>query len=173
VVVPPGFSGQLQNESALAGSTVTFSAGAVGSGPLTYQWYFQAGGVGSFVAILSATNATYTIAAAGSGNVGNYYVVITNPGLLTAQSQTVSFTLLLPPQFISETYLGPGSGFQLNFTGPAGSNYTIWTTTDVALSPIESTWTYLTGGTFSGGTDTYTDPNGGTNPQQFYIISMP
>ena len=60
-VVPPGFASQPQNESALAGSAVTFSAGAVGSGPLTYQWYFQAGGVGPFVAILHATNATYTI----------------------------------------------------------------------------------------------------------------
>ena len=173
VIVPPGFSGQLQSESALASSAVTFTSGAIGSGPLTYQWYFQAGGVGSFVAILSATNATYTISAAGSGNVGNYYVVVKNPASLTAQSDTVAFTLSVPPQFISETYLGPGVGFQLNFIGPTGSSYTIWTTTDVALSPVQSTWTPLTSGTFSGGTDTFTDASGGTNPQQFYIISLP
>jgi hypothetical protein len=173
VVVPPGFSGQLQPESALGGSTVTFSAGALGSGPLTYQWYFQAGGVGAFNAILHATNATYTISAARSANVGNYYVIVTNPGGLTAQSPTVSLTLLPPPQFTSFVYLGPGLGFQLNFTGPAGYSGTIWTSADVRLSPVESTWTALTTGTFSGGTDTYTDPNGGTNPQQFYIISVP
>jgi hypothetical protein len=152
---------------------VTFSAGALGSGPLTYQWYFQAGGVGAFNAILHATNATYTISAARSANVGNYYVIVTNPGGLTAQSPTVSLTLLPPPQFTSFVYLGPGLGFQLNFTGPAGYSGTIWTSADVRLSPVESTWTALTTGTFSGGTDTYTDPNGGTNPQQFYIISVP
>jgi hypothetical protein len=77
------------------------------------------------------------------------------------------------PRLTSETYLGPGVGFQLNFTGPAETGYSIWTTTNVALSPIESTWTKLTTGAFSGGTDSYTDPNGGTKPQQFYIISVP
>ena len=176
VIVPPGFSGELQNQSALAGSAVTFSAGALGSGPLAYQWYFQYNGTGPFVTTLNATNANYTITGAGSDNVGNYYVVITNPGLLTATSPTVSFTLTappVPPQFTSEIYLGPGNGFQLNFTGPAGIGYTIWTTINVALSPVQSTWTMLTTGTFSGGSDTYTDPNGGTNPQQFYIISVP
>ena len=75
-------------------------------------------------------------------------------------------------RFTSETYLGPGVGLQLNFTGPAGRGYTIRTATDVTLSP-RSTWTSLTTGTFSGGTDSYTDPNGGTNPHQFYIISVP
>jgi hypothetical protein len=170
-VILPSFASQPQNESALAGTNVTFSAGAVGSGPLTYQWYFQAGGVGAFNAILSATNATYTINAAGT-NVGNYYVVVKNPGSFTAQSQTVSFTLTVttPPQFTSETYLGSGVGFQLNFTGPAGSGYTIWTTTNVAL-PV-TIWTKLTSSTFSGGTNTCTDTRGGAN-QHFYVISVP
>jgi hypothetical protein len=94
-------------------------------------------------------------------------VVVKNPGALTAQTPTVSLTLTLPPQFVSEKYLGPGLGFQLNFTGPAGSGYTLWTTTDLTLSPILSTWTQLTTGTFSGGTDTYTDSSGGANAQQF------
>jgi hypothetical protein len=75
-------------------------------------------------------------------------------------------------RFTSETYLGPGVGLQLNFTGPAGRGYTIRTATDVTLSP-RSTWTSLTTGTFSGGTDSYTDPNGGTDSHQFYIISVP
>jgi hypothetical protein len=50
--------------------------------------------------------------------------------------------------------------------------YTIRTATDVTLSP-RSTWTSLTTGTFSGGTDSYTDPNGGTDSHKFYIISVP
>ena len=185
VVVPPGFASQPQDESAIAGrnsiatlsvggvtNIVTLYAGAIGSGPLTYQWYFQAGGIGAFVAIPGATSATYTINTA-VGKVGNYYVVVTNPGALTATSSTASFTVLPSPQFTPSTYPATGGGLQLNFTGPAGYPYTIWTTTDVSLSPVESTWTSLTVGTFSGGTDSYTDPNGGTNPHQFYIITVP
>ena len=180
-VVLPTFAVQPQNASALAGSPATFSANALGSGPLTYQWYFQANCTGSFSAIPNATNATYTISSAGSGNVGCYYVVVTNPGGQTGQSDTVTFTLTLPPappQFVPP-YPGPpnaGNGYnayQLNFTGPAGNNYTIWTTTDVSLTPVQSTWTVLTTGSFSGGTDGYIDPNGGANPQQFYKITSP
>jgi hypothetical protein len=44
---------------------------------------------------------------------------------------------------------------------------------NVALRPIPGTWTRLTTGTFSGGLDSYTDTRGGTNPQQFYMISVP
>ncbi len=174
VVVTPSFSSQPQNQTAPAGSNVTFTAGALGSGPLTYQWYFQANCSGSFQSILHATNDTYTINSAGSGNVGCYYVVATNPGGLTSQSSTASFSLILPAQFISEIYLGPGNGIQLNFTGPSGQGYRIWTSTDVTLSPVESTWTYLANGNFTGGTDTVTDTSyAPTSPQQFYIITVP
>jgi hypothetical protein len=184
-IIQPSFAAQPQDESAIAGpnsiatlsaggvtNIVRLSAGAIGSGPLTYKWYFQAGGVGPFVAIPGATSATYTINTA-VGKVGNYYVVVTNPGGLTATSATVSFSILPSPQFAPSTYPAPGGGLQLNFTGPAGYPYTIWTATDVTLSPIESTWTSLTTGTFSGGADTYTDPNGGADLQQYYIISVP
>jgi len=171
-VVLPNFATQPQNEGGFAGSAATFSANALGSGPLTYQWYFQANCGGAFNPILNATNTTYTFNAAGA-NVGCYYVVVTNPGSKTAQSDTVSFTLLSPPYFLPSTYPGPYGGIELNFIGPAGVAYRIWTTTDVTLSPIESTWTELTGANFSGGIDSVTDQNGGSNPQQFYIISVP
>ena len=172
-IVLPNFASQPQNEGGFAGSSVTFSANALGSGPLTYQWYFQANCGGAFNPILNATNATYTFNAAGA-NVGCYYVVVTNPGSKTAQSDTVSFSLLSLPYFLPSTYPGPYGGIELNFTGPAGYPYRIWTSTDVALTPVTNTWTLLTsGGYFTGGTDSYTDQNGGSNPQQFYIISVP
>jgi hypothetical protein len=172
-IVPPSFADQPQPQTAVPGSAVTFSAPASGSGPFTYQWYFQAGGVGPFTAISGATNASYTINSVASGNVGNYYVIATNPVGLTAQSDTVALSLLNPPKFISEAYLGPSVGFQLNFTGPAGSSYTIWSSTNVNLSPVKSRWGTLTTGTFSGGTQSYTDANAGNAHQQFYIITVP
>jgi hypothetical protein len=93
VVVAPAFVVQPQSESASIGSPVTFTALAAGSGPLTYQWFFEPAGASSFSTIANATNASYTFSAAGSGDVGNYYVVVTNILWLSAQSQTVSFSL--------------------------------------------------------------------------------
>src|ERR1035437_5503217 len=56
-IVAPSFAGEPQSVGDIAGSTVTFSATAVGSGPLTYHWYFQANRVGAFIAIASSMNA--------------------------------------------------------------------------------------------------------------------
>ncbi|HTB84759.1 MAG TPA: immunoglobulin domain-containing protein [Candidatus Sulfotelmatobacter sp.] len=170
-VIPPSFSNQPQPVAAVSGSTAKLSAGVAGSGPFTYQWYFQAGGTGSFTAITGATNATYTIAAVGNGNLGNYYVIVTSPSSVIAQSQTVSVSLAVAPHFISETFLSGGAGFQLYYTGTAGLAYSIHTTTN--LSILRTNWSLLTSGNLSGGNDTYIDPNGGGNPQQFYIITSP
>ena len=64
-------------------------------------------------------------------------------------------------------------GFEVFFTGTTGAPYTLWSSTDVSLTPVETTWTQVTTGTFSGGTDSYTDPAGGTSAQEFYIITSP
>ncbi|HEX3719718.1 MAG TPA: hypothetical protein VH595_17335 [Verrucomicrobiae bacterium] len=93
VFVPPNFSIQPQPQTGLFGFTVTFSAFAAGTGPLAYQWYFQSNGVGTFTAISGETNDTYEINEAETNNLGNYYVVVTDPLSASAQSQTVSFSL--------------------------------------------------------------------------------
>jgi hypothetical protein len=170
-VVAPSFGIQPQATGAFAGASVTNTVLAVGSGPLTYQWYFQAGGVGSFVPIFGATNATYIISVFGHGNAGNYYVVAKNPAGTTAQSDTVAFSLLSPPQFVSEIYLGQGNGIQLNFTGPAGYSYTLWGSPDPTLTPVQTTWSALTTATFSGGVDSYTDTI--DSPPEYYVLTMP
>ncbi len=171
VVVPPSFATQPQSATPLPGATATFSAGLAGSGPFTYQWYFQAGGVGAFTAVNAATNATYTIGSVAHANAGNYYVIATSLSSTTAQSQTASLSLVTAPHFTSENYLGIGLGFEVFFTGTMGLSYSIYATTDLTLG--QSGWTLLTTGTTSGGTDNYTDPNGGNSPQQFYIITSP
>ena len=118
VFVAPNFSIQPQSQTALFGSTVTFSAFAAGTGPLTYQWYFQSNGIGAFTAIDGATNDTYEINEAETNNLGNYYVVVTDPVSVSAQSQTASFSLpgtsgvslavntLLPGPVIPTNFLG-------------------------------------------------------------------
>ncbi len=60
----------------------------------------------------------------------------------------------------------------LHFSGKAGNTYKVWTTTDLSLQPIESTWTLLGTGTFSGGNDTFTCP-AGASTTQYYAITQP
>lgn len=88
--VNPTFSIQPQSQEATFGAAVSFYAFAIGTGPLTYQWYFQSNNVGPFIAIPNATNGTYNINSYSSNNVGNYYVVVTDPDSISAQSQAVS-----------------------------------------------------------------------------------
>jgi hypothetical protein len=170
-IVSPSLIAQPQSESVLNGASAEFSTGVNGSGPFTYQWYFQAGGVGAFVAISGATNASYGFSQAGNGNWGNYYVIVSNSASNSVQSTTVSLSLAAAPHFTSESYLGSGTGFQVSFTGTAGLAYSIYSTTNLALG--QTGWSWLNSGNLSGDTNIYTDPNGGANPLQFYIITSP
>jgi hypothetical protein len=57
--------------------------------------------------------------------------------------------------------------------GSAGFGYSVWATTNLALTPITNTWTLLTNGVFGNGPIIFTDypPNG--LPQRFYLITVP
>ena len=76
VISAPGASSVITTPPAsqhvTPGSNVTFSVVASGSGPLTYQWKLNGG------AIVGATNATYAIANAQTGNMGFYSVTVSN-----------------------------------------------------------------------------------------------
>jgi hypothetical protein len=170
-VVPPSFAQQPESTNVPSGSPATLSASADGSGPFRYQWYFQPGGVGGFNLLNGATNSTYALNAVGSGNVGNYYVKVTSLSGTFIESQAATVGIAAPPQFTAESYLGVGVGFQVSFTGSTGAGYHLYTSTDLT-QPL-SNWTLLTTGSFSGGTDTYTDASGGNNPQQYYILTSP
>ncbi len=166
-IVPVGLYSDPPNTNVLAGQNVAFTAVPTGSAPYTYQWLLNG------TPISGATNATLTFNGVQAGDAGSYSVIVSNNVNLitsTAGQLTVVTTL---PQFLSESNNAGGPGFQLNFSGPAGFNYSIWTSTNLALQPVESTWKNLvTGATFSGGTDTYTDVNN-TNAAQYYLITVP
>jgi len=68
------------------GSTVSFSAHAVGNAPLEYQWFFNAG------SLTNETNATLTLTNVSSGQAGNYWITATN-SYGNATSSVVSLTL--------------------------------------------------------------------------------
>jgi len=63
---------QPQDTTISAGNPATFSVGVIGATPLYYQWRKEG------VAILNATNQSYTIPSVAAGDAGNYSVLITN-----------------------------------------------------------------------------------------------
>ena len=68
----PAFDVQPQSISNAIGSTASFSAHAVGTAPLSYQWFFANG------SISSATNNTLTLTNVSADQAGNYWIIATN-----------------------------------------------------------------------------------------------
>ncbi len=97
----PTINSQPVSQSITSGSGASFSVTASGEGNLTYQW--QKNGAN----ISGATSASYSIAAAGSADAGNYAVVVTNSwGSVT--SNTASLTVSSPTP--TPTPGGDGAG---------------------------------------------------------------
>src|SRR5439155_25222105 len=69
---PPVITAQPSSQSVTIGGVVSFTVGAAGSAPLSYQW-FRGG-----TAITSATSSTLTFSSAQSGDAGSYSAIVTN-----------------------------------------------------------------------------------------------
>jgi hypothetical protein len=69
---PPAIVAQPQTQTYLAGSDTTFTVGASGAPPLSYQWRFKG------VDLPGATNATLAILGMDASDVGGYSVVVSN-----------------------------------------------------------------------------------------------
>ena len=87
--VAPAITTQPASQTVKVGATATFSVVASGSGPLTYQWYYN----GSQIA--GATSSSYSVTTTASSG-GGYYVIVTN-SVGTAQSNTATLTVLTTP----------------------------------------------------------------------------
>ena len=109
---PPGITTQPLSQTNYVGSAVTFSVGASGTAPLSYQWRFQ-GGV-----ITNATSSSFTLAAIQAGDAGNYSVVVTNAGGSTTSSNAALVVKPLSAD-LAASIAGPttaAAGAVLNYT---------------------------------------------------------
>ena len=106
----------LTNHFLLAGNTLALNAGAIGSQPLAYQWFFNG------AALPGATLATYAVTNVQPGASGRYYVTLSNAvGFVTSGTSTVSvFAVSLT---LAEHPLGAGQRHSLAVLG----NRTLWT----------------------------------------------
>ncbi|MBI4663155.1 MAG: immunoglobulin domain-containing protein [Verrucomicrobia bacterium] len=78
-----------QSQTVTLGGTVSFTATAVGSGTLRYQWKFNGAD------ITGATNSTFTLSNVQPSNAGNYAVAVTDSGG-SATSALATLTVLVP-----------------------------------------------------------------------------
>ncbi|MEY3450156.1 MAG: hypothetical protein RL749_1786, partial [Verrucomicrobiota bacterium] len=168
VGVAPTITVQPVAQSKAAGQAAAFSVVAVGTGPLTYQWYKDS------VALPGATSAAYSILSAGSQHAGNYSVVITGP-MGQATSQTVALSVALPPAILTQptSYVVPVETMGIypdttyNFeTGMQG-----WVSSAGPANMAAASWQYTVsnnlGGTLRG---LYCD-NNSSNSAERYITS--
>ena len=156
---------QPEDQTAYLGSTVTLSASVGGTPEPVYQWYKGAS------PISGATNSTLTLANAQTGDAATYSLRATND-LGFAISSDATVTLVSPPTLANPTVLGNGS-VQFTFSGISGTGYRVWAQTNVAATPITSTWTLLGSGTFGVAPVTFTDSQAPSFPQRFYLLTLP
>ena len=91
---------------------------------------------------------------------------------LTNGTLAVISTGVTQPTFNPPYRLGNGQ-VQLTFSGPSGSSYRVWATTNLSFTPITSTWSNLTSGQFSSMPVTFTDSQAPSYPRRFYVITIP
>jgi hypothetical protein len=129
----PALTTNPTNQTACAGSPVTWSVAATGTG-LTYQWQRNGTnlveGVGNFTGTTSATLTNSAVSAADSLGVTNGYACVASLSTCTATSTTVSLTV--NPQPSTSGLTGSSSisanqaGVSYSVTSTAGSTYA-WT----------------------------------------------
>jgi hypothetical protein len=102
----PSITSQPQNATVSVGQTATFSVGAAGSAPLSYQW--QRNGTN----IIGATGSSYTTPpAATSDNGSSYRVIVTNgAGTVTSASATLTVSSQAGPVPSDSYNFNEGSG---------------------------------------------------------------
>jgi plastocyanin len=83
---PPTITTHPQSQTVSPGANVTFTAGAIGSTPLIWQWFFNG------APITDATNSSLQIANISLANAGNYLVTVNN-AFGSATSSTATLTV--------------------------------------------------------------------------------
>jgi len=152
----PVITNQPVSQSASQGDNVTFSVGADGTAPLSYQWRFN------LTNISGATSNSYTRSNAQPTHVGSYSVIVSNSAGFTT-STNAALTLIVPqPALVT-----PSAGV-LQWQGLSNLNYTVQTSTNLAAT----NWTTLGTATSPTGVVSFTNAPV-TDAQRYYRIVYP
>jgi GH25 family lysozyme M1 (1,4-beta-N-acetylmuramidase)/alpha-tubulin suppressor-like RCC1 family protein len=150
----PGITNQPLSQTVMVGSNVTFTVGATGATPLSYQWRFNG------ASLAAATLSSFTRYNAQLTDAGTYAVTVTN-AYGTTNSANAVLTVHGPPVIVSQpANVVTGLGLTASFSvGVSGS------------TPLSYQWWY-NGGSLSGATtSTLTVPNADpTNAGTYSVV---
>ena len=145
---------QPTNQTAMAGSTVTFSVTAIGTPPLTYQWSFDG------TNLANATDPSLTMTNLQLNQSGNYSVLVTNLYGSTNSDGAVLRVYALPPSVtVQPLTQGTVAGGTATFTATADGS-----------PPISYQW-FKDGLPITGATGiSFTITGASTNNLSFYSV---
>ncbi|HKQ72567.1 MAG TPA: kelch repeat-containing protein [Blastocatellia bacterium] len=150
---PLNINAQPTSRAVCAGAPVTFSVGAIGTAPLTYQWRKNGSPIGG------QTNSSFTINSAASADAGSYDVVVTSAcGSATSQAATLTVNdFSLDPT--SASFQAAGGSGMISVSGTVGG--CAWT----ATKESSAVWITLgaSGGVGNGSLSYTVAPNTGAN----------
>ncbi|MGC3956452.1 MAG: immunoglobulin domain-containing protein [Verrucomicrobiota bacterium] len=152
----PVITNQPVNQAAAQGDNATFTVGADGTLPLSYQWRFN------LADISGATSATYTRSNVQPAHIGSYSVIVSNSAGLTTSSN-VTLSLIVPQPALST----PAAGI-LQWQGLSNLTYTIQTSTNLT----STNWSTLGTATAPNGALSFTNLPA-TDAQRYYRVVYP
>jgi hypothetical protein len=126
LIVPPAITSQPFKTSASVGTAATFTVGASGSFPLSYQW--EVGGT----PIAGAYLATFTLPSVALANAGTYSVVVSN---LEGSVRSVGAALTVSASPVAPIFQYEPTSTSVNVGGTASFSVGI-----VGSSPITYQW---------------------------------
>jgi alpha-tubulin suppressor-like RCC1 family protein len=149
----PAVTGQPASQAAVQSSNAVFTAFAVGSLPLRYQWYFSDAPLVDGGRISGSTTTNLNIANVQADDAGSYLLVVTNNYGATT-SAVATLTVLLPPTIATPpasqaVAVGLTATFQVTVSGTGSFGYQ-WQENGTNLS---------NNGHYSGATDYPTGPS--------------
>lgn len=127
-VIPPTLTSQPTNQLVAPGGSVSFSATATGSAPLTYRWFFNTSNLiaGAVTNVLAVTNVQ-------SAQLGSYRVVVTNAsGAATSALASLQFYTM--PNYTNEPpgiFANRGNGNLMLTLAPDNRNRTVFVSTNL------------------------------------------
>ena len=152
----PTVTNQPASQLAAQGDNITFTVGADGTTPLTYQWWFN------LANISSATNSSYTRSNVQPAHVGGYSVVVSNSAGFTTSSNAM-LNLIVPQPVLTMPLAGV-----MQWQGLSNLSYTVQTSTNIA----QTNWTTLGTAASVNATISFTNTPA-TNTERYYRVVYP
>jgi len=157
---PPSIVWQPTNQVLGLGQTGLFSATAMGTAPLSYQWQVNGANLTGNARITGLQSNVLAIAGVLLSDAGNYQVIVTN-GCGAATSAVATLAIVAPP--VLQAMTQTDGTITLAWSATAGQTYQVQYKTDLT----QPDWTNLLAVTATNSTAAASDVLN-SSPQRFY-----